>query len=376
VVVLDPKTVTVTVDQTKPKATVSTGTVSLNSNYAETYETGFTVSTNVQDAVLLTAENHSLVKTDSTTTFAEPDGLKDDALTIATRLLENMKITPSDDGTAEIAISLKDWSADELALLQKSATYKYKLTPYIQSGGTPDAYSLAAVSFSVKIDVSMPTASAKVSGSLDLVKRSQGASLQFTLSKQPYDDVSYISSVKVYEGNSEKESDAFYANATGAAGKYILYLKSNADIATGKYNLRFEITTKHKSLTSDNIIDTKYTAVVNKVSVNETELKVSNSYTKTPVQLDPETGEVYVPLTLNDGLTLQSVTMTSAGNADYAKSIDGKLYYKNGKPYVHIWETGINELPKNTTITLTFSARAVGNSDGTKSTFQVKVIKK
>jgi hypothetical protein len=354
-VVLANTTITVTVDDTKPKATLSSSSVTVNSNFANTYTAGIKLTSNMTGC-----------KFTFTTDNIEATDKKEETKAIAEELKRLMKVEYNvEEGTATIVVSLPK---NEIL---KNGTYNFKVTPQVTSGTAEKGdeeyeYARAALNFKVTIEDKKPTiASATVKGNLDLVKRDTPVTIQIALSKQNYDSVAKIKEVNLYDKGTTNTNAALRIETDEATNGLIkVYVADDAELAK---NVSFAetlsvTTTTGQTYTKDVTIKTTQSTCTVKAAESNTTFYTS-------------IGETSIPLTVTDGITLSyvdfkakstfSVTVkgkkTTYNVSDY---FDCELYYeKDGTAYVHLWAK--KTLPDGLTgtkLTLNFTAIPVGNA--------------
>jgi ribosome-associated translation inhibitor RaiA len=280
-------------------------------------------------------------------------------------LLELMKVTPNEDGTATIEVSLPK-NGTTLA----NGTYNFKVTPQVTSGISNVAYALTALTFKVTIENKMPTiASATVKGSIDLVKRDVPVTIQIAMSKQNYDSVGNITEVKLcYKGSNDVNEDLIVDTTQATDGLISVKLKKDVTVKKGA---SFTGTLRVKSSTGK--IYTKDVTIKTTQSACTVKAAESNTTFYTSI------GEASIPLTVTDGIKLDTQSIEFKAKSTFSVTVKGKkttynvsdyfdcdLYYaEDGVAYVHLQTK--KKLPDGlagTKLTLNFTALPVGNAEG------------
>ena len=348
-VVLDSKVITVTVNATMPKASLSSSKVTVNSKFAQSYEASIQVTSNIAGTYTFTKD--AIETTDT----------KDATKKVSVELLKYMTVEQKDDGSAIIKVALPQ---NEIL---KNGTYSFKVTPEMKSGNSEETYALNPVAFKVVIEDKMPTVSAKISGSADLVKRYEGVAVQIKFNNETYDGVANITDVKIIDPATGEISDDFEIGVH-RNGSCTIFARYRADLKVGSYKENLLVTTE-----IDGVERTYTTAVT--IKTTQTACKVSAAQTNTTMY--SEIGEAYIPLNVTEGVGLQYIDLTKAtatvknGKRNVTVTLtdyfDAELYYdEDGVMYAHVWTT--KDLPENVTsgtaVTMTFSTEPDGNAVG------------
>ncbi len=345
-VALDTKNISVVVTNTKPAATQSAKSVTVNTLFVDSYDAELTVG--IKNAVV-----HAYTFDTTDIVVNEKNAARK---AIAEILKENMSVAVDGNGDAVITVSLPSDAKETV----KTGTYNFKVTPTVVTGTDAKEYGLATISFSVKVENTQPKITAKVPNKLDVLKANQGVDVQLTFAKQPYDALANITSVQLVKKNTTERvpemwvdvTDSDFANGTVRIAAVANELKANAT-----YSYQLLITTDkgltYRSAVSIKTMQSKYTVTA----------KAANLYR--------EVGSTKVEVDYTDGIRLDGVVVSTVMNGKSKLSADlftSELRYQNGEAYILLTANGDLDKYEGKTLTVTVNVYPRGLGTNMKPT--------